>query len=224
MHNHIRLHKLSDCAVFFDFDNTITSFDVLDDLIEKFSINKDWVKLEERWKQGKIGSLECLSGQLKGIRITKPALARYLSKVTLTPGFPRLISLLKREGIKTAILSDDFSFVINSVLRKNRISGIKIYANRLKFAKDRLTPSFPHTYKRCAHCAHCKRKNLLKHNLRDKIIIYIGDGASDICPAEEADIVFAKGKLLEHFRRKKLLCAAFKDFRDIYDSLRSLER
>ena len=28
--NNIRLHRLSDCTVFFDFDNTITRFDVLD--------------------------------------------------------------------------------------------------------------------------------------------------------------------------------------------------
>ena len=28
--NNIRLHRLSDCTVFFDFDNTVTRFDVLD--------------------------------------------------------------------------------------------------------------------------------------------------------------------------------------------------
>ena len=57
-------------VVFFDFDNTLTSFDVLDALIERFSINEDWKALERAWQAGRIGSKECLEGQLRSIRVT----------------------------------------------------------------------------------------------------------------------------------------------------------
>ncbi len=223
MHS-IRLSKLSDCLVFFDFDNTITPFDVLDDIIEKFSINKNWVAFEQAWKRGDIGSQVCLKGQLHSVRITQKDLIRYLSKVKIDPHFSELFAMFRREGIKPVILSDNFTFIVNFILAHNGIKGAKVYANNLRFAKDRLLPSFPYVNRHCLRCAHCKKKNLLKKEVQDKIIMYIGDGLSDACPAEYADIVFAKGNLLEHFRRKRRLCAAFNTLEDIYNYFRGLEK
>lgn len=219
----IRLPSLPECVVFFDFDNTISHFDVLDDIISRFSINNEWERLEKLWEAGKIGSKECLEGQLRQVRITRRELSRYLSEIKIDPYFDKLIATLKHEGIKPVILSDNFSFIIKSVLENNGITGLKIYSNKIKFYKDRIVPSFPYSNRFCKRCAHCKRKQLLKNNIRDKIIIYIGDGNSDICPAENSDIVFAKGSLLDYLRKKRRLCLAFKDLKDIYEDLRRLE-
>ncbi len=223
MHN-IRLSNLSQCRVFFDFDNTITPFDVLDDIIKRFSINRQWVTFEKAWKKGKIGSRQCLEGQLEGVRVTREDLLRYLSGIKVDPHFHKLFAMLKREGIRPVILSDDFKFIIGFILQNNGISGLKVYANNLRFYKDKLIPSFPYTSKRCLRCAHCKKKNLLKKGVRDKIIMYIGDGLSDTCPAESSDIVFAKGNLLRHFRNKKRLCLAFRNLGDIHNYFRGLEK
>ncbi len=43
--------NLKNPVVFFDFDNTITTFDVLDDMLARFSRNDNWIKLEEQWKK-----------------------------------------------------------------------------------------------------------------------------------------------------------------------------
>ena len=45
---------LSNCRVFFDFDHTITISDILDDIIRRFSINKNWMDLEKSWLEGQI--------------------------------------------------------------------------------------------------------------------------------------------------------------------------
>lgn len=206
--------------VFFDFDNTITPFDVLDDIILRFSRNRKWVSLEKAWKQGRIGSKKCLEGQIKQVRMTRQELLRYLSKIRVPKHFSKLFSYLRGHKIGAAILSDDFSFVIKSVLRNNGIKGIKIYANKLRFSGSRLLPEFPYTDNHCKRCGHCKKNNLLRNTAKDKIIIYIGDGLSDTCPAKEADIVFAKGSLLKYLRRENRPCIAYKDFRDIYAYLR----
>ncbi len=79
-----RRSVLSNCQVFFDFDNTITDFDVLDGIIEQFSVNRDWVAYEEAWKKGKIGSRQCLEGQLRSIRVERAQLHDYLKTVTST--------------------------------------------------------------------------------------------------------------------------------------------
>lgn len=205
--------------VFFDFDNTITPFDVLDDIIERFSIDKKWVEFERIWKEGKIGSRECLEAQLRSIRITRKELFKYLLKIRIDPYFSKVLSLLKKKGIKPVILSDDFSFVIRTILRNNGVRKVTVYSNKLKFKKDRLIPSFPHTNIVCFRCGHCKKNNLLRANFEDKII-YVGDGLSDVCPAESSDIVFAKGGLSRHFRKKRKKYIPFKSLKDVYNYIK----
>ena len=77
--------------VFFDFDNTITSIDVIDDMLERFSGDDKWKDLEKRWQREEIGSLECLKGQVEGIRVDKETLDNYLSKVKIDPYFKKLL-------------------------------------------------------------------------------------------------------------------------------------
>jgi 2,3-diketo-5-methylthio-1-phosphopentane phosphatase len=220
----IRLSSLSNCVVFFDFDNTITLFDLLDDIIERFSVDTKWVALENAWRTGRISSRDCLEGQLRSVRVSKKDLLQYLSQIRIDPHFYRLFAMLKREGMKPVILSDSFTPIIEALLKNNGIKGVKVYANRLRFYKSRLIPSFPYKNKRCPLCAHCKKKSLQRKDVRNKIILYIGDGLSDICPAGCADLVFAKGELLNHFRKTKRLCLAYSSLGDITNYFRGLEK
>ena len=215
---------LSRCHVFFDFDNTITSFDILDDIIQRFSVNDDWLVLEKDWIDGKIGSRECLAGQLASVRVTKKTLTEYLSGIEVDHFFHRLLGLLKKSGVKPVIVSDSFSFVIRSILQNNGISGIRIYSNRLRFSKDRLLPLFEHTNQECRDCANCKKKHLIRLGEKNKKNIYIGDGLSDVCPAGHADFVFAKGTLWERFKDKKQPCVKFRHLGDVYQFLKEAHR
>ena len=92
---------LSNCRVFLDFDNTMTTSDVLDDVIRRFSINDQWIALQKAWEEDKIGTKECLEGQLRNVRVTKNALYRFLKKVELDPHFHQLLALLVHEELKT---------------------------------------------------------------------------------------------------------------------------
>lgn len=57
---------------------------------------------------------------------------------------------------------------------------------------------------------------------RDKNIIYIGDGLSDLEPARLADHVFAKGHLLELLSTKPVVRDDFSNFYDILQQVRLL--
>ncbi|MFA5149375.1 MAG: MtnX-like HAD-IB family phosphatase [Candidatus Omnitrophota bacterium] len=205
------------CVVFFDFDNTIATCDVFDNMLPRFSRDDLWVKLEKDWQKGKIGSHACLKGQINGISITKRALDKYLSSIKLDPYFKKIVKALSASKIKMLVLSDNFDYILKRILGFNSIKNLKIYSNKLKFAKDRLVPYFPFRSKKCQVCAHCKTKNLLANITADSIIIYIGDGRSDICPSQYADIVFAKDQLLKYFQDKKLTCFAYESLKDVYD-------
>lgn len=207
--------------VFFDFDNTITSSDILDNLIERFSINDDWKKTEKAWVDGKIGSRECLAQQMQGIRITKKGLSEYLSTIVIDPFFGKLLALLRSKGVQYMVLSDSFSFIIKEILRHNGIKGMKLHANELKFRKDRMAPFFPHVNSDCLRCAHCKTQHVVQH--ADKTTVYVGDGLSDVCPAQYAHVVFAKATLLGFFQRNKKPCMEFKDLGDVFNFFEDLE-
>jgi len=216
----LKLRELSDYSVFFDFDNTITTFDVLDEVIKRFAVDQNWVRLEERWKKKEIGSKECLEGQLKSLCVTKQSLAQYLDGIKIDPYAVKLFVMLRRHGVKPIILSDSFSFIINYVLKVNKITGIEVYANTLTFNNNRLVPSFPYL-NGCARCGNCKKGQLSLFN-NGKKTIYVGDGHSDMCPAEAADFVFAKEPLLSYLKSRKKPCRAFKNFKEIYDFLKEL--
>jgi len=213
------------CIVFFDFDNTISTCDVFDNMLPRFSRDEFWMELENKWKGGKIGSKTCLEGQIKGMSITKSVLDRYLLSIKLDPYFKRLVKFLNARKIKTIVLSDNFDYILTRILNyHNGIKKLKVYSNKLRFAKDRLIPYFPYRSQNCQVCAHCKTKNLLANVNKDSIIIYIGDGHSDVCPAQYADIVFAKEDLLKHYRDTKSACFAYKSLKDVYNYFkRSME-
>ena len=204
-------------TVFFDFDNTITRFDVIDDMLERFSKDDKWIGLEKKWKSGRIGSRECLDGQMRGIRITKARLDKYLRTIKIDPYFAPLTKMLASKRIRSIILSDDFDYILKSVLKNNAISGPKVYSNSLKIIKDRVIPSFPFTNKDHNKCAHCKKENLLLNMGKDSVTVYIGDGLSDVCPAKSANIVFAKEYLAEYFKKEGLPCIRIKSLKDVYN-------
>ncbi len=207
---------LSNFRIFFDFDNTITTCDVLDEIIKTFSIDKKWIDLENAWLAEEIGTKECLEGQLRGVRVTKDKLCEFLTTIKLDHHFHKLLTFLQNHGVKPVILSDNFSFIIEWLLQSYGVKDAKVYANSLKFYKDRLIPSFPYDNPFCLSCAHCKKIHLTKDEHEDKLIVYIGDGRSDICPAHVSDIVFAKDKLSEHLQKEKKDFIHYENLGDVY--------
>ncbi len=206
--------------VFIDFDNTVTKGDVLNEIIERYSVRDDWMALEKAWGLGEISTKQCLTGQMKGIRISRQELIKYLKTVQIDLYFLKLIYFLRKREIEFRIVSDNFEPIIQIILENYGIKGFPVYANHLKFYKDRVFPSFPHQNPDCSFCAHCKKIHFMNdvHSKEDPII-YIGDGRSDICAAKEADIVFAKDKLLEYFKKHSLPCIEFYDLEGVYECI-----
>jgi len=208
------------CIIFFDFDNTIVTCDVFDNMLLLFSRDDRWVELEKRWRSGKIGSKTCLEGQLRGMDLDKKSLDAYLPKIKLDPYFKRLYRFLQAKKVKTVVLSDNFDYILNRVLKMNGIKKLKVYANKLSFPRDKVITDYPFKNKDCQICAHCKTKNLLAKSPKGSIIIYVGDGASDVCPAKYANLVFAKDNLLGHLKDSKLDYLSFHNLKDVFTYLK----
>ena len=203
--------------VFFDFDNTITTIDVIDDMLERFSGDDGWKELEKRWQREEIGSRECLQGQVEGIRVEKKRLDTYLATIKIDPYFKKLLQLFKSRDIPVLIVSDNFDYMLTNILKRNNISDMEIYCNRVDILDDRLNPGFPYSNKECGDCANCKKTHILSKRRDGMTAVYIGDGKSDVCASRISDLVFAKGYLKELFTKEGLPHIAINDLKDVYD-------
>lgn len=206
-------------AAFFDFDNTITPFDVFDNIVETFAVDKKWMEYEKAWKAGHIGSKECLSGQLKSVKVDKKTLDKHLAKIKVDPHFKKIVSLLKKVGVSPVIVSDSFRYFLEYILENNDIKDIRIYSNHIELSGDRLIPSFPHRHKTCKTCGNCKKKHLPIEGRLETTVIYAGDGLSDLCPAKHSDIVFAKGNLQKYLTKEGKKFLPFSTLKDVYAHL-----
>jgi 2-hydroxy-3-keto-5-methylthiopentenyl-1-phosphate phosphatase len=205
--------------LFFDFDHTITLCDVLDAVIERFSINEDWREWEQAWQKGEISTPECLRRQIGNLRVSRADLVAFVSGTAqIDPYFGAIVEWSESHRVELSIVSDSFSVLIHEILRQNALFGIPVFANELVFSGDRLEAAFPYRDPSCPRCAHCKAQHLRGHASR--VRIFVGDGLSDVCPALEADVVFAKGSLAEHLTRRD---TPFLGFHSLQPVLRYLE-
>ncbi|MDD5428832.1 MAG: MtnX-like HAD-IB family phosphatase [Candidatus Omnitrophica bacterium] len=209
--------KQENFIVFFDFDNTITTIDVIDDMLERFSGDDKWKDLEEKWRREEIGSRECLKGQVESIKVGRERLDSYLSTVKIDPYFKKLLGFFGSRKIPVLIVSDNFDYMLNGILERNGITGMEVYCNKVDIAGERFSPSFPYSNSDCGDCANCKKTHLLKKRKDGMKAVYIGDGKSDVCASKVSDLVFAKGYLKDLFKEEGLPHVAIDGLKDVYD-------
>ncbi len=192
----VNLPEANAMQVWFDFDGTISRQDVLDELVNRYSRNESWKLVEERWGAGLIGSEECLREEFALLNISDPELYAFIDQVEIDPGFIPLIELLRQNHVPFAILSDGIEKFIRRILNNHQAGDIAIRANRIARRQGQLQLVCPHRQKHClSAAAHCKCTSAMTLRKPQRKTVYIGDGRSDLCPARQADIVFAKGVL-----------------------------
>ncbi len=209
--------------IYFDFDNTITEFDVLDDVIQKFSVNEDWKEAEEEWRSGRIGSRECLERQFSQVRISSAALDAYVRTIRVDPAFPAIVRFLRARNIDPVILSDSFTSIIGPVLEHNGVPGIRVFSNEMRLDGDRPVLGFPFFGSICTRSGNCKCSHLVRQGRPAGLQkIYVGDGQSDVCPAGFCEILFAKGSLLGHYGPLRKDCIPFENLSNVFAHLQKL--
>jgi 2,3-diketo-5-methylthio-1-phosphopentane phosphatase len=204
-----------------DFDGTVSPMDVGYDVLQRFT-SRGWDEIDRAYCSGEIGSKEAYSRIAALIAGTREEMSEFVrSRARVDPHFVPFHAFCRAEGIDLKILSDGLDFYIDLVLRKDGLVDIPFFSNVARFRDGRgFTIEFPEANPACDRCGTCK--SLILERLRPSFdrVIYIGDGYSDVCPAEKADIVFAKGILYSTFMKKGLSCIRYGDFGDVLRYIR----
>jgi 2,3-diketo-5-methylthio-1-phosphopentane phosphatase len=202
-------------VVLCDFDGTVAAEDVGDLLFRKYG-GPAARTAARRWERGEISSRECLETQVAAAQCTLDELRAFARACRLDPYFRDFHDFALRRGIEVVVLSDGLDFYIEPMLSHHGCAALEFYSNRLRVDGDTLRVEFPwYNLRECTECGCCKTHHLIRYRHRGYFIVYVGNGLSDRCPSENADLVFAKGDLLAHCRAKRIDCVEFRNFRDV---------
>jgi 2,3-diketo-5-methylthio-1-phosphopentane phosphatase len=202
-------------AVLCDFDGTVAQDDVGRLLFRTFAPGGA-ADVVASWKRGEISSRECLEKEAELARCCPHELQSFVAARRLDPYFKDFHDFAQQRGIEVVVLSDGLDYYIEQILMRNGLGGIEFYANRLQIDGETMRVEFPwHNLLACTECGCCKTHHLFRYRHQGYYIVYVGDGLSDRCPCESADLIFAKGDLLRHCRARKIAHVEFRNFRDV---------
>lgn len=175
----------------FDMDSTLIRTEVIDELADRAGVGPQVRTITESAMRGEIDFCESFTRRvalLKGLDVS--VMKEIADNLPITEGVEKLMSVLKRSGYKTAILSGGFTYFGQSL--KNRFGFDYVYANELEIGPDgKLTGRY------VGDIVDGKRKReLLKllaqvENIDIAQTIAVGDGANDLPMLSEAGLGIA---------------------------------
>lgn len=185
-----------------DFDGTVNRIDIGNRLVKALLPDR-YEEINIAYSHGKITNFEIYRDILSPI-ISKDGdnlrtiIKRFLRE---TPGFRDFVRYAKDINSEIIILSDGFDIYINEFLKKYDIK-IHFYANILNKERKGFSMNFPYLNKNCERCGTCKREVIRDIKKHYKVIIYIGDGQSDICSSDEVDVFFGKRRIFDGIKNR----------------------
>lgn len=163
----------------FDMDSTLIRTEVIDELAEKAGVGEEVKAITDAAMRGEIDFQESFRQRvklLKGLDVS--VMHEIAENLPITEGLDRLMTILKKVGFKTAILSGGFTYFGNYL--KDKYGFDYMYANELEIENGKLTGNY------IGDIVDGKRKAELlrliaqveKIDLRQTVAV--GDGANDL--------------------------------------------
>ncbi|HWP81770.1 MAG TPA: MtnX-like HAD-IB family phosphatase [Bacteroidota bacterium] len=212
--------------VYCDFDGTITTQDIGNALFRRYAGDRA-VQIVQRYLSGEITAPECFVAECDAVEnLTRAELESFVDHFVPDPSFHSFVQFCAANQIPLTIVSDGFDVYVERFLKNHGLDQLPFYSNQLEFLEEgrrtRIRPVFPYTDSECPRCANCKRNHLLRLSGDDDLIVYIGDGYSDRCPARYADVVFAKQELIPYCQSQNITYHEFRTFADVQSLLEEL--
>jgi 2,3-diketo-5-methylthio-1-phosphopentane phosphatase len=212
---------LSQRTLVVDFDGTVTEQDLLDEIALTFGDEEVYREVDEGLDENRLTLHDVLRREFEPVRAPLPEVQRWvLENVRVRPGFREVVELARERGWRFVVVSSGFRELIEPVLEREGLADVELLSNsvepdpsgwRVRFRTDEV----------CETCGEpCKRSTAAA--LADGTeLVYVGDGYSDRCAAELADLVFARRGLAGYLAERGVPFEPFDDFHSIARSLAS---
>lgn len=205
-------------AVLTDFDGTVTQEDVAETILEEFA-PPEWWDIEELHRARQIGTREAMARQFALVQAREADVLEFVDRTArMDPTFPAFVAHCKGRGVRLEIVSEGLDLYVHHLLRTWGLD-LPVRTNHVTFADGRASITYPWADGTCTLCGTCKLLRLFELRSEGHRIAYVGDGQSDLCPAIEADVVFAKGELARLCTVEAIEFIPFERFSDVQESL-----
>lgn len=163
----------------FDMDSTLIQTECIDQLAARAGVGNQVAAITERAMRGEIDFTESFRERvalLKGLDAS--VMQEIAESLPITEGVDRMMTVLKRAGFKTAILSGGFTFFGEYL--KQKFGFDYVYANELEMADGRLTGRYVGDVVDGKRKAELLRLIAQVENVNIAQTIAVGDGANDL--------------------------------------------
>lgn len=173
------LYRRAKRLVVMDMDSTLIQIEVIDELARIAGVGEQVTEITERAMNGELdfqGSLRERVALLKGL--SADALEQVYCNIPLTPGARNLVTILKRLGYKTAVISGGFQFFTDRL--KEDLGLDYAYANQLEIVDGVVSGVVVGPIVDGARKAKLLEEITEKEGITLDQTIAIGDGANDL--------------------------------------------
>ncbi|HET6461857.1 MAG TPA: MtnX-like HAD-IB family phosphatase [Syntrophales bacterium] len=199
-----------------DFDGTVSTVDMGSEILNRFT-DTGWEEIDRAYCSGEIGSRAAYTQVAPLFTGSRAQILEFVSsREMIDPHFLEFYRFCQKNAVDLKIVSDGLDFYIDAILKKNNLQDIEFFSNVTVFHDgNKLSIEFPRMNNKCEKCGTCKKEVLREHRSDYDRVIYVGNGYSDVCPAKDADLVFAKDVLYDTCGQDGTACVRYKTFQDI---------
>jgi 2-hydroxy-3-keto-5-methylthiopentenyl-1-phosphate phosphatase len=181
-------------ALLVDYDGTISRVDVSEQLLTRF-FTGDWNADDQQYIDGAIGSRTFFERQMPTFSGTFEAVVEYAESRPHDETFAGIVRRADELEIPVEVVSDGLGFFIGPALERLGVPHVSVVTARTTFENGKADMTFPNGNPDCLVCGTCKRNRVLAHQAAGRLVVFIGDGESDLYAAAHADVIFAKQDL-----------------------------
>ena len=163
----------------FDMDSTLIKTEVIDELADRAGVGKQIRAITESAMRGEIDFDESFKQRvalLKGL--DEHVMIEIAENLPIMEGAERLMHILKKIGMKIAILSGGFTYFGNYLKRKFDVDYV--YANELEIKDGKLTGNYVGDIINGKRKAELLQRIAEKERINLEQVIAVGDGANDL--------------------------------------------
>jgi 2-hydroxy-3-keto-5-methylthiopentenyl-1-phosphate phosphatase len=181
-------------ALLIDYDGTISQVDVSEQILERF-FRGNWHEDDQEYVSGLIGSRTFFERQMPRFAATYEEVVTFAESQPHDRAFAGFVRRADELEIPLEVVSDGLGFFIGAALERLGVPHLTTVTATTRFENGKALMTFPNGHPEGLVCGTCKRNRVLAHQAAGRMVVFVGDGESDLYAAAHADVIFAKGTL-----------------------------